>query len=355
MLLRLNERLRRWFRLGSRAETAPLRRTREAVDHVIILDGTMSSLEPGCETNAGLLYKLLCEEQAGLSLYYEPGVQWHSWRSANDVIQGKGTNRLIRRAYGFLASRYRAGDRIFLMGYSRGGYAARSLAGIIDRIGLLEPNHTTVSNIRQAYRHYERNPDAATAQRFAELYCHKNIEIEVVGVWDTVKALGLRAPLLWRFTEKRHAFHSHQLGDSIRHGYQALALDETRAAYTPVLWFCPEDWEGDVQQVWFKGSHGDVGGQLGGYDAARPLANIPLVWMLERLHECGLPLPSDWARRFPQDANASSVGMNSGWGKMFLARRKRIIGQDKSEFLHPSAESHTPKGRVVMPLKQYRS
>ncbi|KPU84533.1 hypothetical protein JI58_03340 [Marinosulfonomonas sp. PRT-SC04] len=67
-----------------------------------------------------------------LSLRYESGIQWLHCRSTLDVITGRGINRQIRRAYGFLASRYRVGDRIFLLGFSRGAYAARSLAGVIE-------------------------------------------------------------------------------------------------------------------------------------------------------------------------------------------------------------------------------
>ena len=66
----------------------------------------MSSLDDGWETNAGLTYKLICESvpNAGISLRYEPGIQWRNWRSARDVIEGRGINRQIRRVYGFLAS-----------------------------------------------------------------------------------------------------------------------------------------------------------------------------------------------------------------------------------------------------------
>ncbi|MCU0912384.1 MAG: DUF2235 domain-containing protein, partial [Rhodobacteraceae bacterium] len=211
-------------------------RRRGRVDHVIILDGTMSSLDHGAETNAGLTYRLLSERGrvAGLSLYYEAGIQWEEWRRAPDVIMGRGINRQIRRAYGFLASRYRPGDRIFLFGFSRGAYAVRSLAGVIDRVGLVRAEHATMRAVRDVYRHYELAPDAPAARAFARLYCHPEVGIEMVGVWDTVKALGLRLPLLWMLTEKRHAFHNHRLGASIRHGYHALALDETREVYAPV-------------------------------------------------------------------------------------------------------------------------
>lgn len=330
-------------------------RRRERVDHVIILDGTMSSLEPGRETNAGLTYLLLREQAptARMSLFYEAGIQWQSWRQSNDVIQGRGLNRQIRRAYGFLASRYRPGDRIFLFGYSRGAYAVRSLAGVIDRVGLLRAEDATVRNVRQVYRHYQLSPNSPAARSFAARHCHPQVEIEMIGVWDTVKALGLRLPLIWKITEPKHAFHNHRLGTSVRHGFHALALNETREVYAPVLWACPKAGAGRVEQVWFRGTHGDVGGQLGGREAARPLANIPLVWMLGKAQGCGLLLPDGWRARFPCDATAPMIGTWRGWGRLFLIRKARPVGRDPSEYLHPTAfavqKARVPQGVPVTP------
>ena len=345
--MRLNRLLRRLLgREVAARQHAPEPRRRGRVDHVIILDGTMSSLDRGAETNAGLVYRLLSERGrvAGLSLYYEAGIQWEEWRRAPDVIMGRGINRQIRRAYGFLASRYRPGDRIFLFGFSRGAYAVRSLAGVIDRVGLVRAEHATMRAVRDVYRHYELAPDSPAARAFARLYCHGEVGIEMVGVWDTVKALGLRLPLLWMLTEKRHAFHDDRLGAAIRHGFHALALDETREVYAPVLWTT----EGRiapgqvVEQVWFRGSHGDVGGQRGGFEAARPLANIPLVWMLEKAEGCGLVLPVGWRARFPRDPEAPSVGTWRAWGRTFLIRRRRRVGRDPSEAIHPTAIASHP-------------
>jgi uncharacterized protein (DUF2235 family) len=258
-------------------------RTRGRVDHLVILDGTFSSLRKGEESNAGLTFHLLAEggPRARRSLYYEEGIRWQGWRRGMDVINGVGIDGQICRAYGHLASHYREGDRIFLFGYSRGAFAVRSLAGVIDRIGLLRHDAATERNVTLAYRHYRQNPDSVAAQAFARAHCHIESPIEMVGVWDTVKALGLRLPLLWMLTDRHHAFHNHHLGPSIRHGFHALALDETRAVFEPVLWDCPPGWEGNIEQVWFRGAHGDVGGQLGDFEPARPLSNIPLVWMLD--------------------------------------------------------------------------
>jgi uncharacterized protein (DUF2235 family) len=252
---------------------------------------------------------------------------------------GRGINRQIRRAYGYLASRYHPGDRIYLLGYSRGAYAVRSLARVIGEVGLLKAEHATVRNIRTAYRHYQRAGSPEVAQAFRRTHCHAETKIEMIGVWDTVKALGLRLPLMWRWAESRHAFHNHELGSHVKHGYHALALDETRDVFKPVLWTCPEGWNGRIEQVWFHGAHGDIGGQLAGHEEARPLSNLPLVWMLEKAEDCGLPLPQDWRMRFPVDPKAPSVGTWQGWGKIFLLRSKRQVGLDPSERLHSSVQA----------------
>ena len=339
----LSDRLLGWFRRKFAAGQSPVTIRRGARDHVIILDGTLSSLEPGHETNAGRLFRLMQEIGGDVSVYYESGLQWSDWRSASDIMVGRGINRQIGRAYGFLASRYKPGDRIFLFGYSRGAFAVRSLAGAIDQIGLVRAEHATERNIRQAYRLYRFSADSDTARAFTRLYCHENTQITVVGVWDTVKALGMRLPVLWRYTNDKHAFHNHELGPSIRHGFHALAYNERRMAYEPVLWACPPDWQGHVEQVWFKGVHGDVGGQLRGHEAARPLANIPLVWMLDRAEWAGLSLPENWRVRFPQNVYAPSSGNWQGWGKLFLYRRNRAVGCDPSERIHETLQQAQPE------------
>ncbi len=351
VLARLRKRIEGWFARPLQSEHSAETRHREPQVHVIILDGTMSTLEPGRETHAGITYRLCREMGAGVSVFYEAGVQWRSWRSIPDVMMGRGINRQIRRAYGYLASRYRPGDRIFLMGYSRGAYAVRSLAGVIDMVGLLTPEHATVRNIRTAYRHYQTTPQSPIAQIFSRSFCHPEVPIEMVGVWDTVKALGLRLPILWQWSDARHAFHSHQLGPCVRNGFQALALDENRAVFAPVLWDCPVGWEGHVEQVWFRGTHGDVGGQLGGFEPARPLANISLVWMLEQAERCGMPLPPGWATRIYTDPDAPSVGTWRGWGKIFWLRRRRVVGRDRSERLH---ETVRPEDRARAGLGEMR-
>jgi len=330
--LRLNDWLSRLLgRIGRQSD--PVEATPAPLTHVVILDGTLSSLDTGRETNAGLLYKLI-DENPQASVYYEEGLQWSSFRSSWDVMVGKGINRQIQRAYKWLATHYRDGDKIVLVGYSRGAYAVRSLAGVIDRVGLLHPDYATADHVGEIYQHYREGPDHPNAIAFARDFCRDETPIEAVAVFDTVKALGIVFPVLWRLSEKTHAFHNHALGDSIANGFHALALNETRVAYSPIMWRCPKTWSGHMEQTWFRGTHGDIGGHLNGYDAARPLANIPLVWMADNLARCGVVLPDDWRARFAQDAHAPSVGNWRGWAKLFLTRRKRTIGQCKSEKIY---------------------
>jgi len=339
LAMKLTDRFFALFGREARSEEAGARK-RGPATHVIILDGTMSSLDAGMETNAGLTFRLLREEghRSNLTVYYEAGIQWRDWSGTWSVITGKGINKQIERAYGVLASRYKVGDKIILIGYSRGAYAVRSLAGVIDFVGLVRADQATVRAVRQAYRHYKTGAKSPAAKRFREVYCHPEVKVEAVAVWDTVKALGLRLPIVWRWAQAQHSYHNHRLGAHVRNGFQALALNETREAYAPVMWYAPAGWDGQMEQVWFRGSHADIGGQVGDFPQARPLANIPLVWMLEKLESCGLTLPKGWAARFPQDDLAPSAGSWRGWGMLFWSRRKRIVLSSPTESLHPRAE-----------------
>ncbi len=302
----------------------------------MLLDGTMSSLDPGLETSVGLMWKLL-DLETPHETYYEPGIEWRGWRHVAEVMAGVGINQQIRRAYLYLAIRWRPGDRIFLVGYSRGAYAARALAGMIDRVGLLAPEHAGEARVLEAYRHYRDDPLHRDARSFAARYCHEAAPIDAVAVFDTVQAVGIRWPLLWRLFPEVHAFRSHRLGRSVARGFHAIALDETRAAYALDRWRTHGDRTGSVEQVWFRGTHGDVGGHLLGRAGARPLANVALVWMLGRLEAVGLALPDGWRAGFASDAEAPSAGSWRGLGGLFLTRVRRRTGVDASERVHPTA------------------
>ncbi len=306
---------------------------------VVLIDGTLSSLQPGWQTNVGLTYQTL-KDVVGcdLRIHYQPGIQWKNGWSGLSVLTGNGINRQICNAYGALATWYEPGDKIYFFGFSRGAYAVRSLAGVIEHVGLLRREHATERNVRQAYRIYRNAAFRQKEPSFRKTFCHDDVPIQAIGVWDTVKALGVRLPLIWRAFDHQHSFHTANLGASTRSGFQALALDETRVAYAPVMWEGSDGWTGTLQQMWFRGTHSDVGGQVRGRADVRTLSNIPLVWVLESLVAEGLPLPDGWRERFPQNAEAPGGGAWTGGQKFFLSRRRRRPLRFASESIHPTAD-----------------
>lgn len=314
--------------------------------HVVLIDGTLASLADGRRSSIGRIHGLLRGRfgplnGARLRIHYASGQQWDRWRTLPELAMGRGMERRIIDAYGWLASGYRPGDWIFLFGYSRGAFAVRSLAGMIGRVGLLRSETATERNIRLAWRYYSEGGAEQAIAAFRRRRGQADVPIRMIGCFDTVMALGIRLPLLWMLTEPRFRFHDTHLGHEVAYGFQALALDETRAAFAPILWD-DDSSAGHIEQMWFRGAHADVGGQLRGLEFARPLANIPLIWMLENAETVGLPLPKDWRDHFASDPTAPSIGSWRNWGKAFLARAPRLAGRYVSEALHDTVPRPYP-------------
>ena len=321
-------------------------------NHIVIIDGTQSKLDADHETNAGILYKLLKEanDKETRTLVYDPGVQGHGLWNWVTIASGWGINQSIKDAFDILSSRYKDGDRIYLFGFSRGAYAVRSVAGMISRIGLLRANRATARNLRQAFRLYETEGAPDIVSDFRTANCHPHVEIEMIGVWDTVKALGIDYPILSHLAPMATEFHDDQISDVTKFGFQALALDERRLAFSPVLWTVPDNWQGEMEQVWFNGAHSDIGGNVWKFPQSRPLANIPLCWMLRRVAKCGLKLPADWPSRFPTDPTAPAFGDRRGLAKFFLFRSPRTVGEFPNEYLHESAVDTRQPDKFTIPV-----
>ncbi|PJI94730.1 DUF2235 domain-containing protein [Luteimicrobium subarcticum] len=195
---------------------------------------------------------------------------------------GYGFTANVIDCYRFLAMNYDPGDEIFVIGFSRGAYTARSVAGMVASVGLLrgdEVVHDGLAGAEQAYRDY--TPDGrARRAAFKAAHCYRETAITFLGVFDTVGALGVPAPFL-----KRARFHDVSLSASVRCARQALSIDDRRIKFEPCLWsVAPDDPPGRVKQVWFPGSHSEVGG--GG--AHRGLADVALRWMLGEARAAGL-------------------------------------------------------------------
>lgn len=334
--------------------------TDEDINHrprslVFLCDGTLTRVTPGLESNLGQVMRLLNHvgDSAQQILSYDRGIQGSGWRKWVNAASGLGINLSIRNGYLFLAQNYRPGDRIYLFGYSRGAYAVRSLAGMIGTIGLLRQKYATPRHVNLAFRFYEVGSQSAARQHFSTHRCHGDVPIEMLGVWDTVKSLGLPYPLVNRLAPMATEFHDHELGAHIRHGYHALAIDEDRTSFEPILWEQSPDWQGRLEQTWFPGAHGDVGGQVANANI-RPLSNLSLNWMLRRAEAHGILLPEGWETWFPEDPGAPMAGCRSGIMQMYVMRTPRQTGSSDGETIHLSIRErmkavpgYRPRGQLT--------
>lgn len=304
---------------------------------VICCDGTWQRLESGCPTNTVRLAKAvlpLDPRDGTVQIVHHldgvgsgRGTGWLS-RLSDRVfggLLGRGLAETVVEAYRFLVFAYRPGDEIYLFGFSRGAYTARSLAGMIRNCGILSREHA--DRIRDAFVLYRATepgskPDGECSLAFrADFAPHtltgdgerawreRNrpgrdwseaipLRLCYLGVWDTVGALGVPEGLtVSGLLNRRHRFHDTRLSSRVQAARHAVAIDERRRAFEPTLWNNVDalngtdqaDPDAPYQQRWFPGVHGAVGGN--GDD--RRLANGGLLWVAEGAERQGLVLDAD--------------------------------------------------------------
>jgi hypothetical protein len=269
---------------------------------VVCCDGTWNTPE---ETDHGLpsptnvvkIRNALVQDDAQ-AVYYHPGVgtgrRW--WDKIAGGGTGEGLDQNIKSAYRWLGTHYSLGDRIFLFGFSRGAYTARSLCGLITKQGLLDlsadmdPTEVwkRVDEVFDAYRKCVAfaNPDGYPFHNAAAGQAAKQMTpIFFIGVWDTVGALGIPGDLVISLIDnpEKYLFHDTALSHMVVNARHAVALDEHRATFAPTLW-SKSDPQTDLKQVWFPGVHCDVGG---GY-LETGLSDRALQWMMTEAKDCGL-------------------------------------------------------------------
>ena len=243
-------------------------------------------------------------------LHYEAGVGTRRHERILGGVFGYGLSHNVLSCYRFLVENYVPGDKLFFFGFSRGAFTARSTVGLVRNCGILKPQH--LDRIEDAYDFYrdphrDTEPNSIAAEIFRREYSQPEARIHFVGVWDTVGALGipiggLRLPIL----TKRWSFHDPKLSSKVDFAYHALAIDEHRRPFKPTLWKRDAVVPGQtLEQVWFAGVHSDVGG---GY-LEPALAEIPLVWMVERASRCELAFKPD---HFVTSANPEAAQRHRG-------------------------------------------
>jgi uncharacterized protein (DUF2235 family) len=198
---------------------------------------------------------------------------------------GDGLDQKIKDGYTRISHLYEKGDSIFVFGFSRGAYIARSLAGMIANCGL--PTQNVDDNLTAlAYQAY-REHDMATRQKLlaqlGQKYSIDTPAVAMVGVWDTVGALGIPA-IFGGVDMLRYGFLDTQLHPCVKNAYHAVSIDEKRREFPATLWTGPFAPEQTVEQVYFTGVHCDVGG---GYPETG-LSDITLSWMMGKAKALGV-------------------------------------------------------------------
>jgi uncharacterized protein (DUF2235 family) len=286
---------------------------------------------------------------------------------------GFGLIERIARGYTFISRNYVQGDKIFIVGFSRGAYTARALAGLIANKGLLakkfnqgeEESYDMAVRAWYSYRagitqtnYQSRLQNLFTAFTSIKNYVLQNtiqesdfikdINIEAVAVWDTVGALGIPD---FEFDDNRaeirdgFAFADNALNPKVKRGFHAIAIDEMRLLFRPTLW----DKRDGIQQYLFAGAHADVGG---GYKEAG-LSDIALRWMIDLLGDVKVGVKfADTVQNIKGDIAAIAhkewaalAGVTGELG----ARQFKTLVQNGTLHVHQSVVER----RNLAPFKQY--
>lgn len=342
-------------------------------DLVILCDGTENGLLGGA-TNVLRLYQMLPRDGEQI-VYYDSGVgttpavdtittQAGRWMKKFDSAVGLSIRHHLLKAYRFLVTHYRPGDRIWLFGFSRGAYTVRALAGALFTFGMLRPELLGLEDLMWEYFDRSRLQEAegkseakqkssskstkARKKNFFEIATtfrksfgrqdvpewghspHHRVKIHFCGVWDTVSAFGL----IWDLKSLPNTANC----PSLVHIRHALALDERRAMFRANLFRPrqtkrqPVNYLKTMKQVWFPGVHSDVGGGYPEDDSE--LAKISLEWMLAEVDQLGLRIDPVARRRIMEGSEydgppANPCGtmhesLQGGWHLAELSFMKRF-------------------------------
>jgi uncharacterized protein (DUF2235 family) len=292
---------------------------------VYCADGTWDS--PPNDTNVYKLFKAIPGTSDQIA-FYDDGVGSDGTpleKLAGAAI-GEGIFQKIRDGYTKIAHVYLPGDDIFIFGFSRGAFTARSLAGMIAICGL-PPGGFDDNLVNDAFQACRNPPQrAAFAAKYPSLF---DAKLKMVGVWDTVGSLGLPA-IVGGVDPIKYGFLDTNLHPDVLNAYQALAIDEKRAEFPPTLWTTPAPpVAGQVlEQVWFSGVHCDVGG---GYPETG-LSDTTFSWMIWKAQALGLELDPGIAAQYalPFDPKNAIAQIHESWDVMWLFPKSRTIANNST-------------------------
>ncbi|KAF9460646.1 hypothetical protein BDZ94DRAFT_1375663, partial [Collybia nuda] len=299
---------------------------------VLCFDGTGNAIDK-FHTNVAQLFSMLKKDDRSKQMvYYQTGIGTYTTRKSGiitsmiaktlDAMLGQEIDSHIKDGYEFLMQNYNSGDRICIFEFSRGAYTARALAGMIHKVGLLSPSNK--QHITYAYDAFLKTDREGweMATEFKQSFSI-DIDIEFVGIWDSVGSIGVGMPGL-PFSNANTTIKT------FRH---ALSLDERRVRFQSNAWVCYEnkdsneetgrprptgiteqelDWSTefsgnkpvtDVEEVWFSGCHSDVGGGSVPHTSRHSLNRISLRWMIRQcfLANTGIMFSTNSIRKLGMD------------------------------------------------------
>jgi Uncharacterized alpha/beta hydrolase domain (DUF2235) len=250
---------------------------------IVCCDGTWNWPAPSRETNVVRLaraIKPVTSARISQIVHYHLGV---GTGNLFDRILGGGAgvglSNSVKSCYGFLVDNYEPGDEIFLFGFSRGAYVVRSVAGLISLVGILRKcEMNRFFDVWDWYTDRDGRDPGELCCFAPDRFQPSEIEIECIGVWDTVGALGIPGT---RFCARNFTFHETALSKRVRHAFQALAIDEQRGNFQAAVWVPAQGAPPSqvLEQVWFPGAHSNIGG---GYED-HGLSDTTMLWMVSEI------------------------------------------------------------------------
>lgn len=274
---------------------------------VICCDGTGNEINENI-SNVLKLFRCLKQDE-NQRVYYDPGVgtlsrsdAWNRFKLNAKMVfglaTGWGLDDNILDAYRFLMETYEEGDRIYLFGFSRGAYAVRALAGFLYLVGLLRPDQNNLAGYALvAYKQASEKDDLKIAWRFHQISKARRVPIHFVGVWDTVSSMIVPRPDRF-YIPSLQVLPYTRTNPGVGVFRQAISIDERRRMFRLNAWRPPEEFKPDpfsksgkahdTSQLWFAGTHSDVGG--GWPEPKSGLSKIALEWMIDEAGKYGLQL-----------------------------------------------------------------
>jgi hypothetical protein len=366
---------------------------------VVLSDGTGQEGGKGHDTNIYKIFRMLEDRTEDQVVFYDRGIGT-DWRKITGNIAGAGFNQNVLQCYRFIYDNYNSGDKIFLLGFSRGAATVRSLASFINYFGILPKSRPEL--IKKAFKLYRmgRETDKKTSKELetkddapnsyaqkqdggddknpknwvqqgmqslvdignktkeglqqvirgeplnkkAEKFIHEHpnqwVSIEFLGVYDTVPALGLPGAVIDTFVNLipgwKHRFHDFKLHPSVNHAYQALSIDDDRKWFHPTIWHSCPRDDQTIEQVWFSGAHTDVGGGF----REPGLSDIALEWMIQKAVAHGIKLYlrniKYWNFCIAPDTTDKMHPPREGFGRIYPAKQRGWPKEAQMEFGPPT-------------------